>query len=568
MPDSVSASATPASLHASPAPRTARLALACILCIAGAFRLPALDRVPPGLHQDEAANAWNAWCLLKTGRDQAGAPWPIFYLRAMGENRSALFVYLLIPFQALGGMNLWTTRLPGALAGVATVALLYWTGARLFGRGTGLAAAALLALNPVHIQLSRMGHEATITPLLSLLPFAALLWAGFPLRDTNDVPRPGRALLAGLVIGLCCYGYPAVRLFVPVFLTVCVVVTWRGWWHACRTRRGLVAIGALAVGVAVTFGPLAWQHITEPDKIGLRGQMTWIWKPEHAPAARAWLVAHRYCAHFHPHFLFQAGDADEMIWTVGLGFVPWYVLPLALVGLVGAVFSLRRSPTARLMLVGVLLFPIGDAVSWHVSLHSLRSSAGLVYLLLPAAAGVSAALATLAARRFTASRIVLSIALIGMTVPETVRFARAYYHERALKLAVFKGVHVDLVAACRWLRPRVDEIDAFICTPWGANQPYLITAVMLEHDPARWHAEPIEVEHRPLYWDWYGRYGKFYFPDNLDRLLARIAEFRDNGRPDRVILFLRHADPQPCPPTAVIPGPGGTPALVICDCTL
>ena len=111
------------------------------ILIAAAVRLWSLTAAPPGLNQDEACNAWNAWCLLQTGRDQAGAVWPVFYTRGLGDNRSTLFLYLLLPFQALFGLSVWSTRLPVALAGIAFLLLVYWLGQRLFNRWAGLAAA-------------------------------------------------------------------------------------------------------------------------------------------------------------------------------------------------------------------------------------------------------------------------------------------------------------------------------------------------------------------------------------------------------------------------------------------
>ena len=99
-------------------PRYAIAALLIILFLAAALRLYKLGESPPGLNQDEAVNAWNAYCLLKTGTDQFGVSWPIFYTKAFGGNNSTLFMYTLIPFQALGGMSIFTTRLPGALCGV------------------------------------------------------------------------------------------------------------------------------------------------------------------------------------------------------------------------------------------------------------------------------------------------------------------------------------------------------------------------------------------------------------------------------------------------------------------
>ncbi|MCK4341263.1 MAG: glycosyltransferase family 39 protein [Phycisphaerae bacterium] len=548
--------------------RASLIGLLVVLVVATALRLPALDQFPPGLHQDEAANAWNAYCLLKTGRDQVGQSWPIFYMRALGENRSTLFAYVMLPFQALGGLNLWTTRVPAALGGILTVLLLYWTAARLFERGTGLAAAALLAVNPVHIHLSRLGHEACITPLLTLLPFASLLWAGLPLGDGNQQPRPLRALAAGLLTGACCYGYPAVRLFVPVFLTCGVLLTWRAWWELARTRRGARALAGLLLGLGVTFGPLAYMHITEPNTIGKRGRMTWIWSPDDPLSARAGKVLMRHARHFDPEFLYLSSDADEIVWTVPLGFIPWYLLPGQLLGLGLMVPRIRRSRSARVLLLGVLLFPVGDSLNWHVSMHNLRSSAGLVLLILPAAVGISRLLAFLAARRMTASVLAVSLALAGAVIPETGRFLRGYFHERPKKFPVFLLNHVDLLEACAWLKPHLDEVDAVVCTPRDVNQPYLITLVALEHDPARWQTGPRQVEQRPGTWDWYERYGKFHFPDNGERVARLLEQFRANGRADRVILFLRPTEPAPCEPSFHIPGPDGKPSLVIYDCSL
>src|SRR5258705_6533900 len=197
--------------------RTITILLA-ILVLAAALRLVELDQVPPGLHVDETSNAWNAYTLLKTGKDQHGVSWPIFYTRAFGENRSPIYLYALMPFQAVGGLNVWTTRLPAALGGVITVALMYFVGMRLFDPWTGLVAAGLLTFNPWHLQTSRYGFEAALVPLFIMLSLAAIAWANLPLDDNDKVPKPLTAALAGGIVGLSCYGYWAVRLFLPLFI--------------------------------------------------------------------------------------------------------------------------------------------------------------------------------------------------------------------------------------------------------------------------------------------------------------------------------------------------------------
>src|SRR5258706_4371204 len=149
--------------------------LLIILASAAGPRLFRLDRVPPGLHVDEAANAWNAYTLLRTGKDQHGVSWPVFYTRAFGENRSVSYIYALLPFQALGGMNVWTTRLPAAAAALRAILLIYFVCAPLFFRLTRLAASGILAFNSWQLLVSRMRLHAALTPLLLLQVAAALI---------------------------------------------------------------------------------------------------------------------------------------------------------------------------------------------------------------------------------------------------------------------------------------------------------------------------------------------------------------------------------------------------------
>src|SRR5436190_399650 len=101
--------------------------LLALITAAGAFlRLWRLRHAPPGLEQDEALGAWMSWCLLHTGRDMSGQPWPIFYAHGIGDSPPTLSFYLTIPFQWLGGLSPVTTRLPGAIAGALCVPLLAW----------------------------------------------------------------------------------------------------------------------------------------------------------------------------------------------------------------------------------------------------------------------------------------------------------------------------------------------------------------------------------------------------------------------------------------------------------
>ncbi len=182
-----------------------RALLLLIFAVAAGLRFADLESTLPGLNVDEAANAWNAWCLLHTGRDQTGASWPIFYFHTIGDNRTPLFIYLLLPFQTLLGLSIWSSRVTNACFGMLFVAICWWLAARLWDRRVGLWAAGIAAVLPWSVLLSRWGHEGSISGLLCALPLWGLLWSSV-LRRTNVSPTsinsaraPGlwRAPLAG-----------------------------------------------------------------------------------------------------------------------------------------------------------------------------------------------------------------------------------------------------------------------------------------------------------------------------------------------------------------------------------
>ena len=565
--------------------------LLTILLVAASLRITHLTSAPPGLNQDEAANAWNAWCLLQTGTDQVGTPWPIVYTRALGENRSALFLYLILPFQALGGLNVWTARLPAAVGGVLTVLLLYWIAARLFDRPTGLVAAALLALAPWHITLTRLSFEAAAAPLLTALSFAALLWAGFPLTNRQTQPIPWRAALAGLCIGASCYGYAAVRLFLPVFLAGCVLITLPSWWRLARTRRGLTAIIAFALGVGVTFGPLIYYHIAHADVIAKRAAYNWLWNESDSAGTRLAKVIHRYFSHFGPDFRWITGDHYEMLsasapglFNWGTGSLQWYTLPLLLAGVVAVVRGLRTSPATRVLLCFVLTFPAGDLLNramvltqtadgqpLTMSMHMLRSAPGLAALSLLAAVGAVALGRLLWRRRPAMLAIVGGIFVIAAVVLFDVPFLRYYFGPYTQRPFIYRSFHVDEIDVWNWVRPRLDRTDAVFLTGTGTNLPYIVALVTLGYDPQQWFRDPRDIrdvgewDGRPLSdWDYHYRVGKFYFDFLRDGVNAQILkDMRSDDRREHVIFIVREGELQLPEPAHMAIAPNGSVALVV-----
>ena len=519
--------------------------LLLILVLAGILRLAKLDQVPPGLHVDEAANAWNAYTLLKTGMDQHGVRWPVFYTRAFGENRSVSYVYALLPFQALGGMNVWTTRLPSAVGGILTVLLIYFVGARLFGNNTGLVAAAMLAISPWHAQISRLGLEASLSPLLIIGSLAVFLWADMPLAsDVERRPKPWASALAGIVVAGACYGYWALRLFLPLFFIGAALLTWKGWWKHLKSRDGALSIGAMLIAGGVIFGPLFWMHLTDPE-IGRRARIQgWVWSESDTPTEKIEKALSRYPGHFGIDFLFARGDRDPAYsLPEGTGLVHWYDLPLMLVGLVLLGLRCKESPAARVVLWWVALYPIADLFNKAVGLHSLRSLPGVGALVLVAAVGAVGAGRWLWQRRRTTAPI--CYALIVLAVFLNVRFLRTFFGEEFYQQKYYVTVYgADMLEVAEWLKPRLKQVDAVFVRGTGVAHPYIFTLVGLSYDPEQWSRDVREIVPGPMpdgayhFEDVYLRYGKIHFMFG-DSSAAALKQLKENGRPDRVIFIVR-----------------------------
>lgn len=204
------------------------------------MRMVYLGQYPAGLHQDEAYAGYEAYAMLHTGMDSHGYAHPVYFI-SWGHGMNALYSYITMPFIKLGGLSVFTIRLPQALIGCVTLVVFYDFIRILRGRENAVIGLFLLAVNPWHIMLSRWGLEANIAPFFLLLGMYFLTKA-FLGKEKNYIP-------AFLSFGLTLYCYAIMWLFVPMillFLLVYVV-----YYKKVRIGRCLI-IGVVMLGVLAT----------------------------------------------------------------------------------------------------------------------------------------------------------------------------------------------------------------------------------------------------------------------------------------------------------------------------
>jgi 4-amino-4-deoxy-L-arabinose transferase-like glycosyltransferase len=197
--------------------------LIVIVFIGSLFRFYRLGEIPVGFHQDEAFFGYNAYSILKTGKDMTGNFLPI-HLQSFWYS-PGLYSYFAIPFIVLFNLTPFAVRIPSALFGTVTIIALYFLVKELFKKYEhsnylGLIASFFLAINPWSINLSRTATEnipVTFFVVLGILLF--LYW----IRDRKLF----LLLISFLIFFTSLFVYQAPRAFLPIFIPVLLLLVYK-----------------------------------------------------------------------------------------------------------------------------------------------------------------------------------------------------------------------------------------------------------------------------------------------------------------------------------------------------
>lgn len=168
-------------------------ALAVGLCL----RVWRFGDIPPGLNQDEASMAYDAYCLGHFGIDRHGYRFPVM-LVSWGSGMYALAAYVALPFIWLFGLSVRSARLPFLLAGLAALPLFYLLLLHTTDRRTARIGVALLAISPWHVMVSRWALDSNMFPFVFLLATVLLV------RSTTC---PRYLIAAAFLYALALYAY-------------------------------------------------------------------------------------------------------------------------------------------------------------------------------------------------------------------------------------------------------------------------------------------------------------------------------------------------------------------------
>lgn len=214
--------------------------LVAVIVLAAVLRLWHLGSIPPGLTPDEAALGYNAYSILKTGKDEFGTKLPIIF-KSFGDYKPGLYVYLDTQFIAIFGLNEVSTRLPSALAGILSVILIYLIVKSLFPSKDKLPllAAFVAASNPWLIYFARGAWEANVSLTLTLAGIYFFL---------RSLEKSKFLLLSAVAFVLTLLTYQGAKLSTALVVLILLIVFWKGLW---KIQKKFLA-GSAILGIIIS----------------------------------------------------------------------------------------------------------------------------------------------------------------------------------------------------------------------------------------------------------------------------------------------------------------------------
>ena len=470
--------------------------LSIILVLGLGLRLVWLDKRPLGFTWDEAALGYNAYSLLKTGRDEYGKILPIV-LQSFGDYKPGLYAYFTIPSIGALGLNEVATRLPSAIFGTLLIIVVYLLIKELFGIWYSLFGSLMLAISPWAIHFSRGAWEANLALFLTTL--AALLFI------------KKKYWLAALFFGLTLWSYQGAKLFTPL-LILCLLAIFKTNIKnlAMPFLFLLVFLLPIALGFRAQSGRLkvfsifsytrrldTVEEIKRQDKNNLA--LFTLFHSEIIDQGRA--VLQRYLNHLSPYYLFFAGDWQNLRHAI-----PYYGylhIPEIVTFIIGLHWLIKsKTPGAKLIFAWLLLAPVPSALSRDL-ISGTRSLPMIIPLSIISGLGLS--------KLFESKKLIFiySFALLLSLF----YFLDLYFvHSPNFTAADFLYAYRP---ALQLIKPLIPNYKKIVITS-QLGQPYIFTLFYLQVDPRQYQPQAhlrespqgdvgevdrfAKFEFRPVFW--------------------------------------------------------------------
>ena len=365
-----------------------------IIVLAFILRFYKLGEIPLSLNWDEVSNAYNAYSILNTGRDEYGSFIPLAN-RSFDDYKPPLYMYLDTLTVGFLSLTPFAARLPSAFFGFLSVPLIYFLTKLIFEKSKKKELIALISMFlfstfPWHLQFSRVGLEANIGL------FASLAFVVFFL---NGLKKYIYLLPASIALGAALYSYHAQRILVPLFLIILVYLFRRESVQIPKKfTLTFIILSIAAILSLLIFLPqkAIFSRLESSSTISEENQKKEFSNLELRPINNfvnnkyintGSRYVENYLSHFSPNFLFISGDDNLRHHIENSGMLPLFYLPISLIGLYFVLKTIDKRKS--LLIVWLTIAPLPAAVGFPTP-HAIRSGLMIIPLIIISAIGLYA----------------------------------------------------------------------------------------------------------------------------------------------------------------------------------
>ncbi|MDP3973543.1 MAG: glycosyltransferase family 39 protein [Candidatus Daviesbacteria bacterium] len=511
--------------------------LGLILLFSFILRFYKVNEIPPSLNWDEVSIAYNAYSILKTGKDEWGQFFPVHF-KAYGEYKLPVQVYGSIPGITIFGLNELGVRITPVVYGTLTVLIMFFLGQVLFRNNlVGLLSSFLLAISPWHIQLTRASYESSFA-LFWVILGTWLLIKGFEDRKWF--------IWSMIPFAASVFTYNSARIFTPLFL-MAVAIIYRH--HLIKVKR-TVLISMIVFTILILpltpflFGgerSARYKLVSITDDPGLIPRIEERRNNSILPSPLTRLIHNRityvsfyftrnYLAHFTPDFLFINGAPHKQHHVQGMGQLYWFQAPFLFLGFF--LLFKKKNEFRWLIMSWILLIYIPVSVTNDSIPHALRSAIATPVYQLLTAFGIYQAYLLIKNKKMLWQFLLWGI-VVTIGLWQFISYLINYYTIYPKNYS--RDWQYGYKQVLEYIRVHKDEYDEIVFTR-HFGEPHMFTLFYLNYDPAKYQTDPNLVRFETYDWVRVLRFDKYYFPDLGDRETQFADIVRDN--PGEKLLFI------------------------------
>src|SRR3989344_2599309 len=188
--------------------------LSIIVFVGIITRFYKLGGSPSGLYLDEAAQGYNAYSILKTGKDEFGKFFPIVF-RSFTDFKTPVYIYLIVPLIPIFGLTKFTVRFPSFFFSILTLPILFLLIRRIAPKKLSiyisLLTTLLLAISPWHILFGRTNFECNVA-LFFFLTGVYFFYRG--------LDKPKSLIISVILFAVAVPSYHSQRIITPLVFLV------------------------------------------------------------------------------------------------------------------------------------------------------------------------------------------------------------------------------------------------------------------------------------------------------------------------------------------------------------